>query len=64
MEIRVSLWPAFRKDLENRDGVDLADHVALPRTVGFAVGVAATYWGQAATKRHTDPWRYVNSGFS
>lgn len=35
METRLSTWPTFRKDLENRDpGVDLGGHVVLSITVG------------------------------
>ena len=34
METRLSTWPTFRKDLENRAGVDLGDHVVLSITVG------------------------------
>lgn len=33
MESRLSTWPTFRKDLENRAGVDLGGHVVLSITV-------------------------------
>lgn len=38
METRLSVWPTFRKDLENRDGVDLGSHVVLSISMGFAAG--------------------------
>ena len=38
METRLSMWPTFRKDLENRDGVDLSSHVLLSITMGFTAG--------------------------
>lgn len=46
METRLSVWPTFRKDLENRDGVDPSGHVVLSITVGFTEG-----WLQAAVPK-------------